>query len=497
MILLSGTAVIAESGVRQPAVAGSFYPAEPAKLEAAVRAYLEEAVPPAAARPLVLVAPHAGYIFSGQIAADAYRQAMGHDYEVVVVLGTNHTVAEFRGVSVHTGPGYRTPLGMAETDQELVERLLAAEEAVTFSPAVHEREHSVEVHLPFIQVAFPKAKIFPAVIGTPDPDLCARFGRTLADVLKDKKALIVASSDLSHYPAYQDAIASDLTTLGAVTRLDPVALTRVLGRQMGTGTEGLATCACGEGPVRAAMEAAKQLEAITGSIVSYANSGDTAVGDRSRVVGYGALAFYDRAVDVAPGPRWLPHDGDPTTAPLSAAERQALLAFARSSIERYLATSTAPLARGFVPSLWRKQGVFVTLEKEGRLRGCIGHRHADRPLCQIVGGMALQAAFNDSRFPPVTAAEMTELEIEISLLSPLTQVKGARAVRLGRDGVLLRKAGREAVFLPQVATEQGWDRVQMMEALCRKAGLPPGDWRQGAELFTFQTESFSESKLGP
>lgn len=444
----------------------------------------------------MLVAPHAGYIFSGQIAADAYRQAQGNDYEIVVVLGTNHTAPGFPAVSVHTGGGYRTPLGLAEIDRVLAERLRATDRAFTFEPSLHQREHSVEVQVPFIQMAFPKARILAAVVGTKAPEECARFGRILAGTLEGKQALIVASTDLSHYPAYEDALAADLATLEAVGRLDGAALTRVFSSQLRSGKKGLSTCACGEGPLRVAMAAAKEMGATTASIVSYANSGDAAVGDRSRVVGYAAVAFYDADEEVFPGPRWQPQALAPDTAALSDEERRALLAFARRTIERYLSSATAPLARGFSSELWRKQGLFVTLKKGGHLRGCIGHTEADRPLCQLVGGMALQAAFNDRRFQPVSADELSEIEVEISLLGPFTQVDDARAVRLGVDGVLLRKAGREAIFLPQVATEQGWDRAQMMESLCRKAGLPPASWREGAELFTFQAEIFSESELG-
>jgi AmmeMemoRadiSam system protein B/AmmeMemoRadiSam system protein A len=485
------------TGVRPPAVAGKFYPEDAKKLEAAVRAYLADAEEPTPARPVALVAPHAGYIYSGQIAADAYRQAMGHAFDLVVILGANHTAPAFDGVSVYDGKGYRTPLGVAELDREVASKLIAADRAFSFRPSVHAREHSVEVHVPFVQVAFPEAKIVTAVVGRPGLDLCARFGKKLADAIEERRALIVASSDLSHYPKYDGAATTDLATLGAITWLDPRKLQASIRERMRAGTPGLSTCACGEAPLLAAMEAARHLGANHARIVSYANSGDTSVGDHSRVVGYGAAVFSareegadDASVDRTPGwrPRVSQHEGA-----LSADEQRELLAFARESIRRYIETGTAPLARPAAPALWREQGVFVTLKKEGELRGCIGHKEADRPLAQVVGAMALQAAFNDRRFWPLEPEELEQVKIEISLLSPLKRVEGPAAVVIGRDGVLLKKQDRGALFLPEVAVEQSWDHEQLMTGLCRKAGLPADAWREGAELYTFQTVALHES----
>jgi AmmeMemoRadiSam system protein A len=266
---------------------------------------------------------------------------------------------------------------------------------------------------------------------------------------------------------------------------------------MHSGIPGLATCACGEAPMLAAMEAARRLGANRGRIISYANSGDTSVGDLSRVVGYAAAVFSaretgldDAPVDRTPGwrPRASQHQGA-----LSTDAQRELLAFARKSIRRYIETGTAPLARPVAPALWREQGVFVTLKKRGELRGCVGRWDADRPLVQVVGAMALQAAFNDRRFRPLEAEELERVEIEISLLSPLKRVEGSDAVVIGRDGVLLKKRERAALFLPEVAVEQSWDREQLMTQLCRKAGLSANAWREDAELYTFQTVVLRES----
>jgi AmmeMemoRadiSam system protein B len=232
LVCCAAPAAAPEPAERPPAVAGRFYPGATDALGGAVRAYLEDAVEPRAGRPVGIIAPHAGYIYSGQIDADAYRQVMDQDYDVVVLLGTNHTTAGFRGVSVYQGAGYRTPLGLAEIDRDLAARLVAMDDSFTFDPEVHRAEHSIEVQVPFVQVALPGVKILPAVVGTPDPALCRRFGKALAELLRDRRPLIVASSDLSHYPGYADAVAADRATLDAIATLNPEVVRATIQRQI-------------------------------------------------------------------------------------------------------------------------------------------------------------------------------------------------------------------------------------------------------------------------
>jgi AmmeMemoRadiSam system protein B/AmmeMemoRadiSam system protein A len=490
-LLAIAAGISAEPQERPPAVSGRFYPADRVQLEAAVQGYLADALPPRKERPVALVLPHAGHVFSGQIAADGYRLAMEHEYDLIVILGTNHTTAPFDGVSVHTGSGYRTPLGLAEIDRELATALAAADGSFRYRPSVHAQEHSIEVQIPFVQVAFPEKKIVAAVVGRPDLGLCARFGKTLARLLGKRRALIIASTDLSHYPNHDDALRADHAVLAAMAELNPALLRSTIREQLRQGRPGLSTCACGEAPTLATMEAAKALGATRGTVISYANSGDTSIGERGRVVGYGAVAFLagDGGADISA--LRAPAAGDPDSE-IGAADRKALLRFARSTIERYLATETLPLARDFSPVLWRDQAVFVTLKKKGALRGCIGQLHADRPLCQVVGVKAFQAAFQDRRFPPVRAEELAEIDIEISLLTPPKRVPGVEAIKLGRDGVTMYKDGRGATYLPEVAVEQGWNRSEMLAHLCQKAGLPASCWESGAEFHTFQSTVFHE-----
>jgi AmmeMemoRadiSam system protein B/AmmeMemoRadiSam system protein A len=476
--------------IREPAVAGKFYPADPAALRAAVEAFLKDALPPSGERPLALLAPHAGYAFSGPIAGDAFRQALGFDYDLVVILGTNHTVEPFPGVAVYQGAGFRTPLGVAAVDQELARALLAAGKGAVDRPLAHTEEHSEEVQVPFVQVAFPKAKILPCVVGSPSYEAAARFGRLLAQMLQDRKALVVASSDLSHYPSAREAEQVDRRTLLAVAGMDAATLPLILAQQERDGGPSLATCACGQGAIEAALVAAKELGARRAVVVSYANSGQTVPGEEDRVVGYGAVAF-----TAGGGPSDLralePPKQDPR-APLTAEDKSHLLSLARRTLAQYFASGTFPLPRLASPALRRKQGAFVTLTKGGDLRGCIGRMAEDTPLALTVARMALQAALEDPRFPPVRKNEVPQLKIEISALTPFTPVDGPGAIVAGRDGVLLTKGGRQAVFLPQVAPEQGWGRDEMLGHLCEKAGMEADCWKSGAQFRTFQAEVFRE-----
>jgi AmmeMemoRadiSam system protein B/AmmeMemoRadiSam system protein A len=480
-----------ESAVRLPAVAGRFYPGDREALRASISAYLARAAEASVGTPIAILSPHAGYAFSGQIAADAFECARGGDYEVVVLLGTNHTVVPFPGMAISPSSAFRTPLGDAAVDDEVRRELLRASSRCVLDAGPHAREHSIEVQIPFVQRLFPKARIVPAVVGSPDVEVCGELGRTLAKVLKDRRALIVASSDLSHYPSYDDASAVDHSVLRAVAALDPEKLRGVVRREEQRRIPNLATCACGEAPILAAMIAAKELGATRGHVVSYASSGDALIGDRDRVVGYGAVAWCSDPGDGEVPTLEVPRDA-PEDLTLTAADRNALCAFARECVVSFLRSRTTPMARHLDPRLFAKRAAFVTLKKRGELRGCIGHMATDQPLAQVVGSMALQAAFNDRRFPPVRADELDSIEVEISVLTPAKPVSGPGEIVVGRDGVVLSKDGRSAVFLPQVAPEQGWTRDEMLDQLCRKAGLPAGSWKEGARFSTFQAEVFHE-----
>ena len=477
--------------VRQPVFAGQFYPADSTLLLKQIKVFIENAKPGKIDDAVAIVVPHAGYIYSGQIAADAYNQVKQNNYDLIVILGTNHTTAGFSGISVYPEGAFATPIGNAKIDNATAEELLKADSDVNTDLTVHEKEHSIEVQIPFIKYLFPEAKILPIIIGEPDIKMCSRFGKTLAGIVKNKKVLIIASSDLSHYPDFDDAIKTDNRTLKTIARLNPEEIFLEMQNQLKKGIPQLVTCACGEAPILAAIETSRELGANHASIISYSNSGYNSIGSVDRVVGYGAVV-------IANGGAVQPLDVDSSVTDdsylLTSSDKKTLLNHARKTLEQYFSTQSFPLPRQINPMLKIKRGCFVTLKKDGELRGCIGRMTADVPLCTIVGTMALQAAFNDTRFTSLKQDELPQIEIEISVLTPFKQIKSADNIVLGRDGVIVRKSGRQAVFLPQVASETGWSKEEFLNQLCYKAGLNSGDWKN-AELFTFQADVFSEKEF--
>jgi AmmeMemoRadiSam system protein B/AmmeMemoRadiSam system protein A len=489
-----GRATPPDQTIRPSAVAGQFYPSDAGKLKAAVDGFLRDAPQPRVTDVVAIVVPHAGYVFSGQIAADAYRQVAGQSIDTVVILGVNHTGSGANRISVFDGAGYQTPLGVAAVDRDLATAIVGAGAGAVFDSAAHASEHSIEVQVPFVQQVFPKAKIVPIVVGVTDPGTCARFGRALGKTLTGRRVLLVASSDLSHYPPQSDAVMTDARTLEAIASLEPDGLSAAVSRAEQAGVRNLMTCACGEAPIRVAMEAARALGANRGTVVSYANSGDTLPGDRDRVVGYGSVVFSrgeqgtDTAVLVRPPAE--------TSGSLDVADKRVLLRLARDTITRYLMADMLPLPRGGSPKLLRTAGTFVTLKAHGDLRGCIGRIDGEGTLVRLVSAMAYESAFDDPRFPKLRTDELRDIEVEVSVLTPMKQVSGPEAIVVGRDGVVLRAGGRSAVFLPQVATEQGWTREQMLDQLALKAGLSERAWRNKTATFlTFQADVFSEATI--
>jgi len=465
---------------RPPAVAGRFYPDSPTKLTFAVQALLDEALPPRDEAALGLIVPHAGYLFSGPIAADAFKQIIGHTYDLIVIFGTNHTARHLDSVAFPSSQMFATPFGSVKVQHELARSLVNELPECIEDDHPHEVEHSIEVQLPFLQIVAPEIPILPMIVGIGSPELCYAFGEKLARHLTGKNVLYIASSDLSHYPTKETAHRLDHEALDAVTSLDFKRLQSVIQIHPRENGEPLLTRACGSSPIEALLGAVEASGCKSAVEISYANSGDTLFCEDERVVGYGAIAFYQEATTTT--------STIVATLPLD----KSLLHFARRTLEMNLGGDVVPLPRGFSPEGNAHRGVFVSLYNRGKLRGCVGHVTSDDPLCLTVGKMALAAAGHDWRFPPVEAKELPEITIEISALTEPVLILRIDEIEPGRDGVMIRKGGNRGVFLPKVAEEQGWNREQLLEHLCDKADLPRGSWREGAELLTFQAEVFRE-----
>ncbi len=500
--------------IRHPVVADSFYPGDAQRLATMVDTFLGE-VEKVGPEPIALVVPHAGYIYSGQVAAYSYKQIEGVDYEAIVVVGNNHRDPGFRDISVWAEGAFETPLGLVPIDTMLAESLIAADERIVFDRDVHLSEHSVEVQLPFLQRIYGDKpfQIVPIIVGEPSEENIQILTRALVGLLAGKKALVIASTDMSHYPAYETACLVDGAALSAVESMDTELVAQTIDDYMGRGLPNLHCVFCGEGPLYAVMLTAHRLGANQATVLKYANSGDTPFGDRQQVVGYGAVMFWRGEESLSTSTPSTPSTPEPTPSeagsesesalesalmepiPLNAAEKEELLSMARETIAVFLKAMVAPLYTVTEPNLQRFSGAFVTLKEHGQLRGCIGRMTAASPLYLTVQRVGIEAAVADSRFPPLTSAELDEVEIEISVLSPLQPIDDVGEIEVGRHGVILVKDDKQGVFLPQVAPEQGWDRQEMLANLCFKAGIDNENcWQEGAQFYVFTAEVFAEGE---
>ena len=482
---------VSVASVREPVVAGTFYPSAPDKLAAVIDADLSNAADADLQNIRAIIVPHAGYAFSGPIAASAFRQLKGLRFETVVVIGPSHFVASSKA-SVSGADAFHTPFGdmaLSPKTRELGSRtpfaidargaqyetpewaFPTADPGVKGSVRVDAWEHSVEVEIPFLQRVLPKFLLVPVVMGDVDPEAAASV---LAQGVDDN-TLIVASSDLSHYHRYDDAHKRDARFVDDVLKMDFSGVAR--GE------------ACGKIPILTLMYLAKT-RGWTPHLLDLRNSGDTS-GDKSKVVGYAAIVWTasSAATPVA------------QTQPLPLSERDLLLHIAHEAVDQTAhgkpLTVSNPSA---IPAELREpRACFITLQEAGQLRGCIGTLVAEKPVFEAVAIAASEAANRDPRFSPVTADEAKRLHVEISLLTqpePLGFSSPGELLKKLRphvDGVVLHIGALEATFLPQV-----WDDLPnaktFLEQLSQKAGAARDAWRgQNVRVETYRVESFADS----
>ena len=466
--------------IREPAVAGLFYPKDADELGRLLDKLLSEAPRESLGDLKALVCPHAGYPFSGPTAAYAYKNASGRRFDTVILLGPSH-YALVDGASVSAADAYRTPLGIVPVSPKAktlsrispcvsepicpVQRPAWWQQSSKPAPAPGKDtpdtwEHSLEVQVPFLQRTLTNFSLVPVVLGEVDP---ARVAQAVAQVLDDR-TLLVVSSDLSHYHPYADAKELDQRCVQTVCNLDVQAM---------TGQE-----ACGKTPILTLLHIA-QLKGWRARLLDYRNSGDTS-GDKRGVVGYAAIAFFA-----------------PTEERFNAAERKQLLDLAQRALKQGVVSRTSvPETNGWPARFHERRGCFVTLTKGGELRGCIGHIFPMEQLGLAVQENAQSAALRDPRFPPVRAEELGQLEVEVSVLTEPQPLAFSSPDDLlaklqpGRDGVVLRVNGRTSTFLPQVWAQLP-DKVAFLNQLSMKAGAAPDDWRKpGTQVLLYRVEAF-------
>ena len=460
-----------KSKVRPPAVAGQFYPADSGQLRQKIENFLKHIKPEdASAKVQAIIVPHAGYDYSGLVAANAYARLRGRTAGTVVIIGNSHT-GYFDGLAVDDSDAWDTTLGTVAVDKELAEKLAGYDKTINLNSQVHAGDHSLEVQLPFLETVLAgEFKIVPILFGNTGGNEYGILARALSENL-GANDLVVVSSDLSHYPAYDDARQIDTVTLERISALDIPGLENHIENTMKNEIDGEETLCCGIDGVKTLLALAKSKN-WQGRVLNYANSGDTIIGDKTRVVGYGAVVFDANT------------DSERSTGELTLAEQETLLHIARRSVEEYVREGALPEFEIKSPGLLEREGAFVTLHKNDKLRGCIGQIiPSNKPLWQVVRDMAIAAASEDNRFEPVAKDELKELTYEVSVLSVPTPIEDWHKIELGKHGVIVKKGRQAGVFLPQVADETGWDLDEFLAQLCaQKAGLPPEAYKSDPEL---------------
>jgi len=465
-----------------------WYPKDGKKLGAMVDGMLAEA--PASGpggRMCALVSPHAGLRYSGNVAAHGYRLVPKDRFDRVILIGVAHRV-RVQGASVPNADAYRTPLGLVRVDRKICNSLLK-QRLISNVPDVHRTEHSLEMQLPFLQRRLKSFRLIPLAVGEVDDAACREIAQALKPSVTDR-TLIVASCDFTHYgrsfryvPFQEDVQANlaklDRRAFGLIVRRDSPGFSKFLTETGDT--------ICGRSAVKVLLHLLSRDAA--GKLLKYDTSGRM-TGGWEHSVSYGSIAFYVPAKSGA-------IKGMKSEGRLTDAEKAALMRLARAALSDWVKSKREPdlkaLKISLTAAMKERRGAFVTLKVGERLRGCIGYIAPREPLYRTVIENAKNASTRDWRFRPVKADELPKISIEISALTVPTEIDTADKFVVGRHGIIIRKGRRSAVFLPQVAPEQGWDRATTLAHLCRKAGLASDAWRKpGMKFLVFEAEVFHE-----
>lgn len=471
---------------RQPAVAGQFYPADPVTLRSDLSKLFAKAVPKQPGVVLAIIAPHAGYVFSGEVAATSFNQVdPDKKYDNIFILGSSHRMS-FEGASIYNKGDYITPLGKVKVNIELANQLLKDYPVFNSRTEAHTGEHSLEVELPFLQYKLKTDfQIVPIILGTQSPATSKKIAEALKPYLNEKN-LFVISTDFSHYPSYEDARMVDNITATAITKNSPDILLKTLEDNDNKGIDNLVTSLCGWTSVLSLLYMTEGRKDLGYKVIEYQNSGDSKLyGDSGRVVGYNSIVVIKNNVS-----------GDVKDFSLEKKDKVKLLDIARQTMEEYITAGTIPKIdeKTLSPTLIQPFGAFVTLKEDGDLRGCIGRFEATEPLYKVIQEMAIAASTQDSRFPEVKPSEFKEIDIEISILTPMRKISSIDEFQLGKQGIYMKKGYSSGTFLPQVAMETGWTKEEFLGHCARdKARIGWDGWKD-AELYVYEAYIFGEKE---
>jgi len=475
--------------VLRSSLAGTWYPADAAALRGQIGGFFQKATVQPMDNVAALILPHAGYPYSGQTAATALK-TVGKKYKRVVVIGPSHRVPMEDMLSVPRVTHYETPLGRVPLDVEFINALLKYS-LFQNVPQVHEYEHSVQIQVPLLQYCQAGFKLVPIVAGNCSQAAIGRAAEILSSLVDDE-TLVIASSDFVHYgpdygyvPFKQD-VPEQLKKLdmGAYEHIAKLDAAGFLEYRQRTGAT-----ICGYVPIAILLSMLDKSTQV--HLANYATSGEQA-GDFTNSVSYLSVAFTGS---------WQGHreiEKQASGEELTEQVKEQLLTLARKTMVYALANRRVPeaseLGVTINETMQQPRAAFVTLKKNSMLRGCIGDIFPQRPLYKSIIINAINACVNDRRFPPVSEDELKDITVEISALTAPAPVASPDQIRIGTDGVVLNKDGHSAVFLPQVAPEQGWNLEQMLTQLSRKAGLPADAWKEGASFLVFQAVVFGENE---
>jgi hypothetical protein len=478
--------------VREPAVAGGFYPADESTLKKQIESFFGK-VPKQALndKPIALVSPHAGYQYSGLVAAYGYSTIKDKIYKRVIVLAPSH-YGGFRGVSIlRLATHYRTPLGLVEVERDVCDKLLEESSLFGSYPAAEKREHSLETQLPFLQTALRDFKLVPLLIGYLSREDIKKVAECVKPFITED-TLLIASSDFTHHGPRFNYVPFRKDVEANIKKLDYGAFDKILARDSDGFLQYKAETditACGYFPVGVLLRLLP--DGAKGTLLNYDTSGRQ-TGDFTNTVSYGSIVFTRTGGKKTGG---LPNPNR-AEKKMDTKAKKTLLEIARKSVEAAINNDPAPELEVTDPALQGKQGAFVTLRNHEKLRGCIGRFIADIPLYRVVSEMAIAAATQDPRFQldPITPSELKDIDIEISILSPLEKTDNPLNIELGKHGIYIKKGFHSGCFLPQVATETGWGKEEFLSQCCAgKAGLPPNAWQDPkTDVFIFTAEIIEE-----
>ncbi len=477
---------------RQPVAAGRFYPADKGALTVEIAKLFESCKKtPGNLQVRAIIAPHAGYVFSGRIAASAYSAIPGNSVcKNVFIIGSSHIMA-FNGASVYNAGDFITPMGKIKVNREIANKLKDENKVFNFPVTAHLQDHNIEVQLPFIQYYFnPVPPIIPIIIGTDNENTIKEIASALKPWFTPGN-LFVISSDFSHYPSYNDAVETDNITATGLESMDPLTFLRTLASNSAKHIRGLATSMCGWTSGLTLLYLANGNNDLELRHIDYCNSGDSPYGEKDGVVGYHAFALVEKNHEQDTG---SPSKNEFT---FTENEKNTLFSIAKTSIismledKKRISIDESKIP----PRLKIPMGAFVTLKINGQLRGCIGRFISADPLYKAVQASALSSAFEDPRFPPITGREEFEkTEMEITVLGPLKKISNINEIVPGKHGIYIKKDFRSGTMLPQVATENGWTVEEFLGYTSRdKAGLGWDGWKD-AEISIYEGVVLEENR---